>query len=106
MAKVSAAKVRRKIEMRNTISTAFRITYVGYFADSDHVIPVRCQQFVDEIDDLLAPPRPVVGGVEAPIVNPGMDVFLLEQGIKDPVILVLSVNTPNKSYIIVDLSKN
>ena len=35
MAKVSAAKVRRKIEMRNTISTAFRITYVGYFADSD-----------------------------------------------------------------------
>lgn len=35
MAKVSAAKVRQKIEMRNTISTAFRITYVGYFADSD-----------------------------------------------------------------------
>ena len=35
MAKVSAAKVRRKTEMRNTISTAFRITYVGYFADSD-----------------------------------------------------------------------
>ena len=31
MAKVSAAKVRQKIEMRNTISTAFRITYVGYF---------------------------------------------------------------------------
>ena len=28
MAKVSAAKVRQKIEMRNTISTAFRITYV------------------------------------------------------------------------------
>lgn len=35
MAKVSAAKVRRKIEMRNTISTAFRIAYVGYFTDSD-----------------------------------------------------------------------
>lgn len=35
MAKVSAAKVRQKIEMRNTISTAFRIAYVGYFADSD-----------------------------------------------------------------------
>ena len=31
MTKVSAAKVRRKIEMRNTISTAFRITYVRYF---------------------------------------------------------------------------
>ena len=35
MAKVSAAKVRQKTEMRNTISTAFRIAYVGYFADSD-----------------------------------------------------------------------
>ena len=81
MAKVSAAKVRGKIEMRNTISTAFRITYVGYFADSDDVIPVWGEQLVDEIDDLLAPPGPVVGGVEAPIVNPGRDVFLLEQGV-------------------------
>ena len=30
MAKVSAAKVRRKTEMRNTICTAFRITQMGY----------------------------------------------------------------------------
>ena len=81
MAKVSAAKVRRKTEMRNTISTAFRITYIGYFADSDDVIRIRCEQFVDEIDNLLAPPGPVVSGVETPVVYPGRDVFLLEQGI-------------------------
>ena len=67
--------------MRNTISTAFRITYVGYITDLDDVIPVRCQQFVDEIDDLLALPGPVVSGVETPVVNPCWDVFLLEQGI-------------------------
>ena len=30
MTKVSAAKVRRKTEMRNTICTAFRITQMGY----------------------------------------------------------------------------
>ena len=81
MAKVSAAKIRRKKEMRNTISTAFRITYIGYFTDSDDVISVWSEQLVDEIDDLLAPPGPVVGGVEAPVVNPGRNVFLLEQGI-------------------------
>ena len=57
------------------------ITYVGYFADSDDVIPVRCQQFVDEIDYLLAPPGPVVGRVEAPVVDPGRNVFLLQKGI-------------------------
>ena len=48
MAKVSAAKVRRKIEMRNTISTAFRITYVGYFADSD-ALQVQLHQDVTSL---------------------------------------------------------
>ena len=48
MAKVSAAKVRRKIEMRNTISTAFRIAYVGYFADSD-ALQVQLHQDVTSL---------------------------------------------------------
>jgi len=75
--------IRLKVPHRRTNGSqrTYRITSLAERQNRRRidVIPVWCQQLIDEIDDLLAPPGPVVSGVETPVVDPGRNVFLLEQ---------------------------
>ena len=40
----------------------------------------NCQEMLHEIDNLLAPPSPIMIYVMPPVVYPGRDILLLEQG--------------------------
>ena len=57
----------------------FNLNHINFL---NYIVNFRiCQEMLYEINNLLAPPSPVMVNVMSPVVYPGRDILLLEQGI-------------------------